>query len=88
MMLWPKRQPRGSQSRNSLGIRLNRAITDEEQRGLIFAFRARVIAVIAVMLWLVLLIEPQRQLYYLSVSSALLLLGVIPHLLRYHRHAV
>ncbi|WP_374466548.1 adenylate/guanylate cyclase domain-containing protein [Ferrovibrio sp.] len=83
MMFWPRRQPR-----TSLGIRLGRAITDEEQRGLVFAFRARVIAVIAVMLWLVLLIEPQRQLYYLSVSFALLLLGVIPHLLRHHRHAV
>ncbi|MFN4274739.1 MAG: adenylate/guanylate cyclase domain-containing protein [Ferrovibrio sp.] len=83
MMVWPKRQPR-----SSLGIRLSHAITDEEQRGLVFAFRARVIAVIAVMLWLVLLIEPQRQLYYLSVSFVLLLLGAIPHLLRHHRHAV
>jgi hypothetical protein len=39
---------------SSLGSRQSRAIADEEQRGLTFAFRARTVAVLAVMVWLVL----------------------------------
>lgn len=74
--------------RTPLGLRLSRAIADEEERGRTFAFRARLVAVVAVMLWLVLVIEPQRQLYYLAVTGGFLLLGLIPHLLRRHRYAV
>lgn len=81
--LWQRRGPR-----TRLGARIHRAIADEEQRGLVFAFRARLVAVLAVMLWLVLAIEPERQVYYLSVSLLLLLLGVVPYLLRRHRYAV
>ncbi|WP_341915635.1 adenylate/guanylate cyclase domain-containing protein [Ferrovibrio terrae] len=74
--------------RTPLGLRLSRAIADEEERGRTFAFRARLVAVVAVMLWLVLVIEPQRQLYYLAVTGGFLLLGLIPHLMRRHRYAV
>ena len=73
---------------SSLGSRLSRAIADEEQRGLVFAFRARIVAVIAVMAWLVLVIESQRQFYYLGVTALFFLLGWVPHLLRRHRHAI
>lgn len=70
-----------------LGGRLSRAIADEEQRGLSFAFRARVVAVVAVMLWLVMVIDAPRQLYYLSVVAVFFLFGLVPHLLRRHRFA-
>ncbi|MCW0236670.1 MAG: adenylate/guanylate cyclase domain-containing protein [Ferrovibrio sp.] len=73
---------------STLGSRLSRAIADEEQRGLVFAFRARIVAVIAVMAWLVLVIESQRQFYYLGVTALFFLLGWVPHLLRRHRHAI
>lgn len=73
---------------STLGSRLSRAIADEEHRGLVFAFRARIIAVITVMAWLVLVIESERQFYYLGVTALFFLLGWAPHLLRRHRHAV
>ena len=73
---------------SSLGSRLSRAIADEEQRGLVFAFRARIVAVVTVMAWLVLVIESERQFYYLAVTAVFGLLGWVPHLLRRHRHAV
>lgn len=67
--------------------RLGLAIAGEEQRGLVFAFRARLVAVIAVMAWLLLVIESERQFYYLGVAALFFLLGWIPHLLRRHRFA-
>lgn len=82
--LIPRRRP----PRTAQGLRISRAIADEEQRGLVFAFRARIVAVVAVMVWLVLAIESQRQLYYLSVTVLFFLLGLVPHLMRRHRHAV
>lgn len=68
--------------------RLGHAIAGEEQRGLVFAFRARLIAVVAVMAYLLLAIEGQRQFYYIGVAALFLLLGWVPHLLRRHRYAV
>lgn len=68
--------------------RLGHAIAGEEQRGLVFAFRARLVAVIAVMAYLLLAIDGQRQFYYIGVAGLFLLLGWMPHLLRRHRHAV
>ena len=68
--LFKRRQPR-----TALGLRLSRAIAEEEERGRSFAFRARLVAVVTVMLYLLLVIEPQRQLYYLAVTAAFLLLG-------------
>lgn len=68
--------------------RLGHAIAGEEQRGLVFAFRARLIAVIAVMAYLLLAIEGQRQFYYIGVAALFLLLGWVPHLLRRHRYAM
>lgn len=68
--------------------RLGHAIAGEEQRGLVFAFRARLIAVIAVMVYLLLAIDGQRQFYYIGVAALFLLLGWVPHLLRRHRYAV
>jgi adenylate cyclase len=82
------RRSRGATPRTPLGTRLARAIAEEEERGRSFAFRARLVAVVTVMLWLVLVIEPQRQLYYIAVTGGFLLLGLVPHLLRRHRHAV
>lgn len=83
MSLLKRRQPR-----TALGLRLGRAIAEEEERGRTFAFRARLVAVVTVMLYLVLVIEQQRALYYLAVTAAFLLLGLIPHLLRGSRYAV
>jgi adenylate cyclase len=68
--------------------RLGHAIAGEEQRGLVFAFRARLIAVAVVMAYLLLAIEGQRQFYYIAVAAVFLLLGWVPHLLRRHRYAV
>ncbi|MBS4045130.1 MAG: adenylate/guanylate cyclase domain-containing protein [Alphaproteobacteria bacterium] len=68
--------------------RLGRAISDEEQRGLVFAFRARLIAVAVVMAYLLLAIDGQRQFYYIGVAAVFLLLGWVPHLLRRHKYAV
>lgn len=68
--------------------RLGHAIAGEEQRGLVFAFRARLIAVAVVMAYLLLAIEGQRQFYYIGVAALFLLLGWVPHLLRRHRYAM
>jgi adenylate cyclase len=68
--------------------RLGHAIAGEEQRGLVFAFRARLIAVAVVMAYLLLAIDGQRQFYYIGVAAVFLLLGWVPHLLRRHRYAV
>lgn len=68
--------------------RLGHAIAGEEQRGLVFAFRARLIAVLAVMAYLLLAIDGQRQFYYIGVAALFLLLGWVPHLLRRHRYAM
>lgn len=75
-------------SRRGLNARFRHAIAAEEQAGLTFAFRARIVAVAAVIIWLLLLIDPQRQLYYVSVAAAFLLFGFVPHLMRRHRYAV
>ena len=75
-------------SRRGLSARFRRAIAAEEQEGLAFAFRARIVAVLAVIVWLLLVIEPQRQLYYVSVAAVFLLFGFVPHLMRRHRHAL
>lgn len=71
-----------------LSARFRRAIAAEEQAGLVFAFRTRTVAVAAVILWLLLVIEPQRQAYYIAVAVGFFLLGLVPHLMRHHRHAV
>jgi len=75
-------------SRWGFNDRLRHALAAEEQAGLTFAFRARIIAVVAVMLWLLLVIEPERQLYYLGVAAVFLLLGWMPHALRRHPKAI
>lgn len=73
---------------SSFGERIDRAIAGEEQRGLVFAFRARLIAVAAVMVYLLLAISGARQFYYIGVAALFLLLGWVPHLLRRHKYAV
>lgn len=75
-------------SRWGFNDRFRRAIAAEEQAGLTFAFRARIVAVVAIMLWLLLVIEPQRQLYYLAVAAVFLMLGWVPHSLRRHPKAI
>lgn len=75
-------------SHRGLNARFRRAIAAEEQAGLTFAFRARIVAVAAVIIWLLLAIEPPRQVYYASAAGIFLLFGLVPHLLRRHRRAV
>jgi adenylate cyclase len=67
-------------------VRLRRVLRQEELRGLAFAFRARSIAAVAVGLWLVLLVPAPRVFYYLGVVALFFILGLVPHLLRGHRH--
>lgn len=75
-------------SRRGFNARFRRAIAEEEQAGLTFAFRARIAAVAAVIVWLLLLIEPPRQLYYVSVAAVFLLFGFVPYFMRRHRYAL
>ncbi|WGF87955.1 adenylate/guanylate cyclase domain-containing protein [Marinivivus vitaminiproducens] len=62
--------------------RLARAIDEEEQAGLVFAFWARVVALIGVALWLPFIVQSPRLFYYLTVLAAFFALGLIPFLLR------
>lgn len=70
-----------------LGDRQARAVAAEEQAGRVVAFRARGVAVLVVMLFLPLLTVPPRLWYYLGAAALFFLLGLVPHLLRRHRHA-
>lgn len=66
--------------------RLADAIAAEEQAGLVFAFWARTVAAIAVALWLPVIVPAPRVYYYLAFVGAFFLFGLIPYLLRRHRH--
>lgn len=68
--------------------RLGRALRAEELDGLSFAFAARGIAAAAVAVWLVAIVPAPRLYYFLAVVGVLFVLGLIPHLLRRHRHAL
>jgi adenylate cyclase len=63
------------------------AIATEEQAGLRFAFAARAVAVLVVALWVLFVVPSPRDLYYLLFVAGFFVLGLVPHLLRGHRHA-
>lgn len=77
----PRRRPESARGR------LGRAMRAEELAGLSFAFAARGIAAAAVGAWLVAIVPSPRLFYYLAVVGVLFGLGLVPHLLRRHRHA-
>ena len=72
-------QPAGPRSRASV----RRAELD----GLVFAFRARTLAVVAVTLWLVATVPWPRDAYYAALAGAFFLLGYIPYRWRHHERA-
>ncbi|WP_407528532.1 adenylate/guanylate cyclase domain-containing protein [Methylobacterium oryzisoli] len=68
--------------------RVRRVLREQEEAGLVFAFRARLIATVVVSLWLLALVPFPRNLYYLSVVLVFFGLGYVPYRLRRHRYAL
>jgi adenylate cyclase len=63
------------------------ALQAAELAGLRFAFRARVLATVAIAIFLTIMVPMPRALYFLGVVVVFFLLGAIPYWLRKHRHA-
>ena len=63
------------------------SIHEAEQAGLLFAFRARCLAILIVALSLIVLVPWPRNVYYLSFVAGFFVLGYVPFRLRRHRHA-
>jgi adenylate cyclase len=86
--LWrPATWKRGASCGEAIRARVASAIAAEEQAGVRFAFVARTIAVLVVALWLPYIVPAPRVYYYLAFVAAFFVLGLVPYLLRRHRHA-
>lgn len=62
-------------------------IETAEEAGLVFAFRARCVAIAVVAVVLLIGVQWPRNLYYLSFAAGLFAFGYVPFLLRRTRHA-
>jgi adenylate cyclase len=87
LSLWRPATPRQGLAGDAMRGRMADAIAAEEQAGLRFAFAARAVAVLVVALWLPYVVPAPRVYYYLAFVAAFFVLGLVPHLLRRHRHA-
>lgn len=67
--------------------RLSDGVARAEQAGLTFAFRARLLAILVVFVWLLLSVEWPRNVYYACLAVGYFVLGYIPYRLRHHRFA-
>lgn len=67
--------------------RMRASVRQAEQDGLVFAFRARALAIAVVSLWMIALVPWPRDAYYLLFAGAFFLLGYVPYRLRRHPRA-
>ena len=67
--------------------RSNGSIHEAEEAGLVFAFRARCLAILIVALSIIVLVPWPRNLYYLAFAVGFFFLGYVPFRLRRHRSA-
>jgi len=65
---------------------LKEAFAREEDAGLRFSFRLRVIALLVIAAWLVYSVPMPRVLYYLGLVALFIILGAVPLLLRRYGH--
>src|SRR5215207_974185 len=84
--LWPEPEVEDKAARIIAG-RPNPTIQQAEEAGLVFAFRARCLAILIVALSIVILVPWPRNLYYLGFLAGFFLLGYVPFRLRRHRSA-
>jgi adenylate cyclase len=84
--LWPEPEPEDRAARILAG-RPNSTIQQAEEAGLVFAFRARCLAILIVALSIIVLVPWPRNLYYLGFLAGFFVLGYIPFRLRRHRSA-
>jgi adenylate cyclase len=102
-LLWPRlwRQPASRLARSATQTtprlqaeasrivpgRSSGSIHKAEQAGLVFAFRARCLAILVVTLSIFALVPWPRNAYYLGFAAGFFFLGYVPFRLRQHRHA-
>jgi adenylate cyclase len=67
--------------------RLRHSVEAAEEAGLVFAFRARCLAILVVAVSIVLVVPWARSPYYLTFMAGFFLSGYAPFRLRRHRHA-
>jgi len=67
--------------------RLRHSVETAEEAGLVFAFRARCLAILVVAVSIVLVVPWARSPYYLTFMAGFFLSGYAPFRLRRHRHA-
>src|SRR4051794_34570645 len=67
--------------------RLRQSVETAEETGLVFAFRARCLAILVVAVSIVLVVPWARSPYYLAFMVGFFLSGYAPFRLRRHRHA-
>src|SRR5215207_1013364 len=84
--LWPEPEVEDKAARIIAG-RPNPTIQQAEEAGLVFAFRARCLAILIVALSIVILVPWPRNLYYLGFLAGFFVLGYVPFRLRRHRSA-
>jgi len=84
--LWPEPEVEDRAARIIAG-RPNPTIQQAEEAGLVFAFRARCLAILIVALSIVILVPWPRNLYYLGFLAGFFVLGYVPFWLRRHRSA-
>src|SRR5215208_3139809 len=84
--LWPEPEVEDRSARIAPG-RPDGTIQQAEEAGLVFAFRARCLAILVVALSIVVLVPWPRNLYYLGFVAGFFVLGYVPFRLRQHRSA-
>jgi adenylate cyclase len=77
----------GERAARSATRRPDNGIEQAEQAGLVFAFRARCLAILIVAFSIAVLVPWPRNLYYSSFAAGFFVLGYVPFRLRRHRHA-
>jgi adenylate cyclase len=65
-----------------------RAVWQEVQAGIAFAFLARTIAIAFIAAWLVASVPVPRLYYFLAMAAVFFLLGLVPYLARHHRYSL
>ena len=90
--LWPASSTRTPARREADAARIapsrpGGTVQQAEEAGLVFAFRARCLAILIVALSIVVIVPWPRNLYYLAFAVGFFLLGFVPFRLRRHRHA-
>ena len=67
--------------------RLSEIMRESEHAGMVFAFRARLLAIMVVSIWLLALVPWPRNVYYVMLAAVFFALGYVPYLLSRHRFA-